>query len=97
MKKYRIKQYSYKAWEIDEYKKIESGKNKGEWQWVAIRYPGNMQQAFEGMIDILVDGDSGGFTADNAQILLDRVENAVTTLLDAVVGNSEVVMEVGNE
>lgn len=50
--KYRTRRYQYKAWLIEEYK---YNKKKDTWEWVTIKYPGNMVQAIEGIIDLCIE------------------------------------------
>ena len=72
---HRLKRYGYKAWCIER----RYVNKKGEWtEWQDYKYPGNMRQGIEGMLDISLAGGGGEFAAHNADELLEAIENAVS-------------------
>ena len=94
MDKYRLRQYGYKAWCIDQYTEVKSGKNKGTWAWSVKWYPGNMKQGVEGMLDLAISDDSSDFSAENVETLLNRYESAVSRLCALLEQRSELIIDV---
>ena len=90
---HRLKRYDYKAWCIER----RTVTKKGEWsKWIPFKYPGNMRQGIEGMLDISLAGGGGEFVVHNADELLEAIENA-TSRLETCFGEGQGVLCVTDE
>ncbi len=92
--RYRLSKYSSMAWQVERWIVPEKGKYKGVGKWHPYKYPGNLEQSAR----FLVDASLGDFSAEDAQSIVDAVENGTARVLDALEARfdseSEVVVEV---
>ena len=75
MTKYRLSRYRYKSWQIEEY---VQNKKKDTWQWKAIKFPGRLRDAVQGMVDL----GFNDFTSNSAQDILDKLSSIEERLLE---------------
>lgn len=85
--KYRIKHYNYKAWEIQELKtRGKDSKNAGEQYWETIKYPGTLEAAAHGLLDLCVGNDFE--TISELQSTIETAKHEIKELITKVLVTS---------
>ena len=76
--KYRISNYAYRSWQIEQLIiPSEDAKNQ-EHYWKAIKYPGTLAQAVSGLLELGMDG----FTSSSVADIITAIESAEKNILD---------------
>lgn len=80
---YRIRRYSYKAFEILKRRTVESGKNEGEEVWEPFKYPGSLEAAAKGLLQLDIPEDE----EMSVEELIAAVQQAEKNVLRALEGS----------
>ncbi len=88
---YRLKQYNPGAWCIEELiTHGEKSKTPGRTEWKAIKYPGNLRQASERLLSLVI-GTGAEYTVQQLIDAVRAAEGEITTNLAAFVEAHKVV------
>lgn len=80
---YRATHYNYKAWQIEQLVfPGEDAKNQ-EPYWRIIKYPGNLQNAVRGMLDLFADGFTIQ-TVNDVKTALNSAEKRIMASVDTL-------------
>ena len=77
---YRLTHYAYKHWQIEELKTPGEDAKNQEPYWTVIKYPGNLQNAAKGLLDLAM----GEITTDSVETLTGAVKAAEKRILAAI-------------
>jgi hypothetical protein len=78
---YRATHYNYKAWQIEQLVIPGEDSKKSDPYWRVIKYPGNLQNAVRGMIDLHMD-DSILDSVKAIETALSTAEQRIMAALD---------------
>lgn len=79
-KKYRATHYNYKSWQIEELTIPGKDAKNQEPYWRIIKYPGNLQNAVKGMLDLHM----GDFTIQSVNDVKTAINSAEERIIASV-------------